>query len=124
MIFPSDRGLPVRIKIYVPATQGLASRISKRRHEQRAKIIANKLIRLFGGTTRISGYGSWSYDHSIIREPVYLVESFCSEEKWKRHANEMKLYLYAKKREWQQDTLSMEWEHLSKDLPYEGMHFL
>lgn len=102
----------------------MTKRISKSKHEARARLVANKMRRLFGGTTRVVGVGSWSHAGAVIREPVFLVESFCGEREWKKNARGMHDYLQMKKHEWRQESLTMEWEHLSKDLSYEGMHFL
>jgi len=122
--FPSKKGLPIRIVVYVPSTQGMTKKISKSVHLRRARQVSTKLRRLFGGTTRVVGLGSWKHKGKVIRENVLLVESFCDVSDWKKHSKEIKVYLQKKKREWKQETLSIEWEHLSANKSYEGMHFI
>jgi len=122
--FPSKKGLNIRIAVYVPSTQGLTRRIPAINHKRRAKEVADAMRSLFGGTTSVNAKGSWSSNGTVAREDIILVESFTKTADWKKNANKLRLFLLKKKKEWEQESISYEWEDVSKDIPYEGMNFL
>jgi len=122
--WPKGKGMPIRCRVYIPSTQGMTQRIPVYIHRKRAKEVEKKMISLFGGSTKIKSQGSWFEAGVTVSEPILLVESYTTREKWNRNDKKLKAFLQQKKKEWEQKSLSMEWEDLGKNLQYEGMRFL
>jgi len=122
--WPVKRGLSVHIVVYVPDTTGISKKISKREHKKRAREVETELRKLFGGTTKVSSQGTWKHKKRVIRDGVLQVESFTTQRKWNKNDMVLKRYLQRKKKEWGQESLSYEWYDDSRELPFEGMHFL
>lgn len=122
--WPKEKGLPIHIIVYIPGTVGLSKRISTSEHKKRAKEVEGQLRKLFGGTTKIKGEGTWKDKDKVISEKVLMVESFTTQRLWVKNDKVLKRYLQRKKREWKQESLSYEWYDETRNLPFEGMNFL
>lgn len=109
--------------MYVPSTTGLKP-ILTREHKNRTKNVENQLKKLFGGSTQVKGIGTWKSGNKTYREPVVIVETFTTESGWKKNDKKLKSYLDRKKKEWNQEVIAFEWEHMTKEYPFEGMHYV
>ena len=122
--FPRDKGLPVRVAIVVPSTKAKDKKISQEEMNQRVKETDNFMRENFGGETTIRGVGSWKdNDGKKVQENVVVVESYSSEEDWKENDIRTEEYLNNKTKEWEQDTITFEYENFKKHEDREGVHF-
>jgi len=122
--FPSDKGLPVRVAIVVPSTKKKDEKISQKEMNTRVKETDKFMRDKFGGETSIRGVGSW-YDgnNKMVQENVVVVESYTTEKKWEENDMRTQKYLNDKSKEWGQDTITFQYEHLNKNEDREGVHF-
>jgi len=125
--FPKTKGLNIRSSVYVPDTVGISKRIKPSEHVKRAKEVEKEMRRFFGGTTSVKGLGTWEHvkcPRGVCRDNLLIVESYAPEVVWNKHDIDFQRFLNKKRKQWKQASLAFEWENLTKDSPYEGMHFI
>lgn len=125
--FPRGRGLSTRAVVYVPSTKkdkhGKDVAVSPTEFKTRVRHTAGFLSKLFGGVTRVKGVGSWYNKKGVlVQENVAKVEAFAPTRAYKRQDVELEKYLNRKRSEWQQDSLSFEFETPEKDSS--SLHFI
>ena len=108
--FPKKKGNSVHLIIFVPSTEKYDKDISAKEFKDRIKEVSRFLTRLFGGTTKVKGIGSYQMDNKYINEKVVLVESFTTPSKYNLHDKKVKRFLIEKKKEWGQDSMGYEFE--------------
>lgn len=97
------------IIIYVPTTEYDKS-VSESVIKKRVKDTVKFLNKLFGGTTRVIGTGSWVNDGQTINEKVVMVETMTNDKDLKKNASRLKAWVQRKKKEWKQHSISVEYE--------------
>jgi len=126
--FPDMKAeMNTKLAVYVPSTKNISQQVSPAEHKKRAAEVEKKLLSLFGGTTTVRAVGKWasaSCSRGVCKDNIFLVESFMREEDWKDHNREMKRYLQGKKKEWGQESLTIEYEVKGKNSLQEGLHFI
>ena len=125
--FPGEEGYDTKISVFVPDTTGVSTRISGKEHLRRAKETEEKVRDIFGGSTSVKGLGTWKSKlcpGDVCEDNLLIVEAGMTLSDWKKHDKEMKKYLKKKRLEWGQECITFNWEVVSQNHPYEGMHFL
>lgn len=100
---------PIHIKILVPTTK-IDKKISQTQITNRVKQTVNFLNTNFGGSTRISGTGSFRFKGKDIEEKVIIVESFAKPKEYAPVRAQITNWLRRKRREWKQISLAFEFE--------------
>ena len=108
--FPKKKGNSVHLVIFVPSTKEYDKDISSKEFNVRTKEVSRFLSKLFGGTTRVKGVGSYQLEGKDINEKVMLVETFTTPSKYDQHDKKVKKFLITKKKEWGQDSMGYEFE--------------
>lgn len=106
----------IHIVIYVPSTKQFSKPVTGREFKKRIRETAKFLNRTFGGTTRISGIGSYTLNEKIIDERVVKVETFTKVKDYHKADLKVKKFIQQKRRSWGQDSIGYEFE--------ETMHFV
>jgi hypothetical protein len=125
--WPILKGSSIRVAVYVPDTKNVSTRIKHEEHVARAREIEKFMRKKFGGTTTIKGMGTWKFKDcpkGVCIDNHLIVESFTNQKKWNKYDEQLIKYIKKKKGEWSQSSVSVEWEDLAKELPYEGLHFV
>lgn len=112
--FPSkqelDEGLDTQIRVFVPSTYEKKKKLSASAFKKRIQETVNYFTRLFGGSTRYTGIGSYTSEEGVIIENVAVIEAFAKGADWNRHDDAVKHWLSEKKKNWGQETLGFEWQ--------------
>jgi hypothetical protein len=96
--------LPVQVALHVPSTEEdeiIATSEFERRVEETKRWFDER----FGGDTSTRGMGGYVMDEELIEEPVAIVESSMSIERYKRYADEFADRIRQWRKEWKQDTI-------------------
>jgi hypothetical protein len=109
--FPKGRGYPTRIVVYVPNTK-FEKPIPKKDFDKRVKSTVDFLSKTFGGTTRVSGTGTYYHKASgkVIPDKVVKVETFSPSKDYKAKDKLVEEFLNKKVKDWKQYSVSMEYE--------------
>ena len=108
--FPLGKGKNTKATVYVPSTR-FATPIDKNEFNERIKTVQRFLTTTFGGTTRISGYGTYTSEGGqFIGEGIAKVEVFCDYGTWLMHDQDLERWLLDKKVEWNQESISFEFQ--------------
>jgi len=100
--------------IYIPSTKGDVT-IPRSEFEKRIEDTTRWISERFGGATNISGFGSWvDSTGRVIQEDVVKIESFLPFTTYKREDEEVKNLLTDKACEWEQQSISFEYESPAK----------
>ena len=110
--FPKKRGNKVHLVIFVPSTKEYDKVITSKEFKNRVKEVSIFLSKLFGGTTRVKGVGSYQLEGKDITEKVVMVETFTTPKKYNLHDLKIKKFLMSKKKEWGQDSMGYEFEEV------------
>ncbi len=114
--YPTDTGLTTSIVIYVPSTDA-SQKSSRALLTKRVKETQSFLTRTFGGTTKVSGFGTYtSKQGNVIGEAVAKVEVFTTPKTWNAKDHILLNWLKTKKELWGQESIGWEFE--------ESMHFV
>ena len=90
--------------VYVPST-GMGN--LKSRTDETVSFLTERV----GGTTRVSGVGTWIDESGkVIPDDVAKIEVFTTPGKWKDERQALLRYLQNKKTQWDQDILAIEFE--------------
>jgi len=109
--FPREKGLQTYTAIYVPSTQDVSRKISKKQHEKRVSEVRNFLTRTFGGTSTDKRIGSYtSHGGRVVQENVAVVENFSDFRDWEKHDEEIHRFIQQKAKQWGQESISFEFE--------------
>lgn len=106
------RKLAVANAIYVPDTDKLGNKISKKQFHLRIQETENYLLKIFGGfATSVLEHGEFkSIRKKIICENVVHVMSFSEVKTFLKHRKSLEKWLLQKKKEWNQEALGYEFE--------------
>lgn len=119
--FPKGKGYEVRAVIYVPSTR-YNVHIPQNEFKKRIQEVQDFLTVNFGGTTKISAYGTYTANSGeVIGEGVAKVEWFTSKQKYMEIDQDIEVWLKKKKEEWRQQSLSYEYQDPEKHL---ALHFV
>lgn len=101
--------------ITIPSTQGHKP-ISDIQLQQRANRVATDMTEKFGGSTRIRGHGQYrgSGKHRFDEEDVIQVDVFMTEKDWNARKRGMSTYLHKKRKDWNQQSLGVEFDSAEK----------
>jgi hypothetical protein len=113
--FPKGRGYSTRAVVYVPNTE-IEKPIPRKQYYRRVKSTVDYLSKLFGGTTRVSGSGTWYDDKgNKIKDRVMMVESFSTPKDYKEKDELLEAWVKNKSKEWKQKGgVSFEFESPTK----------
>ena len=118
--FPKKRGLGTRIVVYVPSTEK-DKPVSTREFNRRVRETQMFLSKEFGGSTRVSGVGTFIDNSNLIREDVAKVESFADSKVYRRVDKKLEKWLMKKRKEWNQFSVGYEYEKFKRP---EGLHLI
>ncbi len=121
--YPKGDGKEIRLAIIVPSTQG-DKEINQATFRKRVKRVERFLDKTFGGSTKVSGHGTWVEGGKVIAEKVAVVECYTDRDVYRKHENDIKRFIQRIKRDWDQQTISYHYEDLVKHTSNEGLHFL
>src|SRR3972149_5507659 len=112
--FPKGSGKYIHAVVYVPSTKERKVKILPEEFTARQQETESFLRKLFGGTTRVSGVGTWfvtiNNKKELIKEEVAKIESFTEKADYYRNDLKLKKWLLNKKKEWGQESISFEYE--------------
>jgi len=109
--FPAGKGLSIHAVIYVPSTSDVDKVISTVQFNRRIKETEKFLSKSFGGSTRVSGIGSYiSSKDNLVQEKVAKVEVFTTRKNYNKNDEKIRKYLEKKKNVWGQEAISYEFE--------------
>ena len=109
--FPYGQGYNTHIVVYVPSTdydKTVSSSKLQRRLNQTAKFLSDE----FGGSTIVSGTGSWydTQNKKLIKERVVKVESFSPMSVFAHERKKVQDFLAKKVKQWKQHEVAFEFE--------------
>lgn len=109
--FPKDKGLQTYSAIYVPSTQDVDKKITKKQFRQRVADVQGFLTREFGGTTTDNEVGTYqAKSGKIVTEKVAKVENFSDFQDWKTKDEKIREYIAKMAKKWGQESISFEFE--------------
>lgn len=98
------------VEVYVPSTRNASVPISKAVFKRRVAETESFVDRLYGGSTELSGIGSWVEPKTghLIKERVTIVSSTADPVRFLKYDANLKKFLMRKKRQWGQKTIAVE----------------
>lgn len=97
--------LPVQVSLVVPSSVG-EDQVDREVFEERVENTKKWFSERFGGDTTTRGDGDYVMDDELIEEPVAIVESSTSIEKYKQKAEELAKFIRTRRQVWGQDTIA------------------
>lgn len=98
--------LSCNIKIYVPST------IESNQDFDSSKLVNHTLAflsNIFGGATSYNALGCWfSTNHGLIKEKIFICESFCTSEKLDENIEKVIDYCETLKNQLKQESIALE----------------
>lgn len=107
-----EDGLPLELRIFVPSTRDVNVKLSKTAFQKRIQETVTFFTRLFGGSTKFAGVGSYTTQRGkrVVSENVAVVEVFTNSATWNKHDLEVKKWLLEKKQNWGQESMGLDFD--------------
>lgn len=102
--------LPIQQAVLVPSTDKNQEPISKDEFRQRVDDVQDTLSKWFGGHTSVRAFGGFFDEGKMIQEPVTVVYSYSAIPDYKEHREHLYDQLERWKREWNQISVSYQFE--------------
>lgn len=103
--------------LYVPSTCDLNVPIDDKEFQSRIDEARQKFSEKFGGTTTLMGVGTYlpaNDDDDLVVEDVAIVKFGMEEEEFEKNKEEIKKWIWNKKDEWGQESITFEYQNMLK----------
>ena len=107
----NDFHLPIGITVYVPSTKNKSEYIGRVAFDRRIKFVDDRLRRMFGGFTTISGRGGYTADNGkVIEERVAKVTTYVKKGEYIKKQKELLGFIRYLKTKFGQESIGYEIE--------------
>lgn len=109
--FPKEKGLQTYSAIYVPSTQDVDKKISKKKFSDRVQQVQKFMSREFGGTTTDRRVGTYmAKSGKVVKEDVAIVENYSDFKDWEKKDEIIRNFIKRLGKKWGQESISFEFE--------------